>query len=699
MSAPAAIQAHPELRQWFAVGTDRRVMVASGKVELGQGISTALVQIACDALGVEPAQVALVAGDTARAPDEGYTAGSLSIQQGGAALRWACLHAAALFAAQAARRWNVPAEEIEIEGGVFRHPARHRPLDYWSLAAEVDLHHCLLELAPSRPRTARRQQGRALPRLDLPAKLSGAAYVHDVVVEGMLHARVLRGTHPGQALLEAPEQALRGLDGVSHVIRSGNFLALLGPREGPLVRAAAKARELVRRGSPALPAPGPVPDFLRSLEAQTRIAHHDGQHGAQVQALRATYSRPYVAHASIGPACAVADPRSGVLRVWTHSQGVYPLRDEIARALGRAPGEVIVTHVPGAGCYGHNGADDVAFDAALIATLAGLPVRVQWMREDDLGAAPFGSAGAVQLSAGLDAAGRIARWEMEVWSHTHMARPGWGDGVQLLGAWEMDPPASPPPARDLPLPAGGGLRNAVAFYDLPHQEVRHHFIGRAPVRVSALRSLGSYCNLYAIESFMDELADLAGSDPLDFRLRHLTEPRARGVLERVAAMAGWAGRAAPGSGEGLGLALGRYKNQAAWCAVAVRVSVEERVRVREAWAAVDAGALVNPDGVANQIEGGVMQSLSWTLHEEVRWDAGGITSVDWERYPIATFADAPSIQVHLMDRPTEPSLGVGEAAAGPTAAAIANAVAHALGLRVRDLPLTPERIASAIEAS
>jgi CO/xanthine dehydrogenase Mo-binding subunit len=523
--------------------------------------------------------------------------------------------------------------------------------------------------------------------------------VHDIVVDGMLHARVLRGTHPGQVLLDVPEQALRELKGVTHVVRSGNFLALLGPREGPLVRAAAKARRLVRRCALPLPLPGNVPAFLRSLVAQTQVAHRDGQSGAEVQALRATYSRPYVAHASIGPACAVADPREGVLRVWTHSQGVYPLRNEIARAMRRAPGEVIVTHAPGAGCYGHNGADDVAFDAALIATLAGQPVRVQWMREDDLGAAPFGPASAVQLSAGLDSTGRISRWEMEVWSHTHMARPGWGDGVQLLGAWEMDPPASAPPARDLPLPAGGGLRNAVALYDLPHQEVRHHFIARAPMRVSALRSLGSYCNLYAIESFMDELADLAGRDPLEFRLRHLSDPRAGSVLERVAAMAGWPGRAAPGSGEGLGLALGRYKNQAAWCAVAAHVSVEERVRVREAWVAVDAGALVNPDGVANQIEGGVMQSLSWTLHEEVHWDTGGITSVDWEHYPIATFADAPPIHVHLMNRPNEPSLGVGEAAAGPTAAAIANAVAHALGLRARDIPLTRERIAAAIDGS
>jgi CO/xanthine dehydrogenase Mo-binding subunit len=693
------MQAHPLLRQWFAVGPGRQLTLATGKVELGQGIGTALVQIACDALGVEPEQVVMVAGDTARTPDEGYTAGSLSIQQGGAALRWACEHAAALFAARAAARWKVPAREVQVRAGVFRHPRIDALLDYWSLAHEVDLAHSMLEPAPVTLRPDMRHAGRSLPRLDLPARLAGAGFIHDLVLPGMLHARVLRGTHPSQRLLDVPLADLRALAGVTHVVHSGNFLALLGPREGPLVRAAAKAETLLRRTASPLQVVPDVAQFLTSAPVASERVHRAGEPAAGVHQHEAIYSRPYLAHASIGPACGLADPRGGHLRVWSHSQGVFPLRAQIARALGRAVSTVEVTHAPGAGCYGHNGADDAAFDAALIATLTGLPVRVQWMRHDEFSASPFGSAGAVRLAGEVDAQGRISRWDMAIWSHTHMARPGWGDGVQLLGAWEMDPPQPVPPALDLPLPVGGGHRNAIALYDLPHQQVDYHFVAGSPVRVSALRSLGSYGNLYAIECFMDELAGVAGSDPLAFRLRHLGAHRARAVLEQVAAMAKWTDRGDEGTGDGLGLAVGRYKNQAAWCAVAARISVDAQVRVREVWVAVDAGAVVNPDGLANQIEGGVMQSLSWTLHESVQWDETGITSIDWEHYPIASFADAPAIHVQIIARPDEPSLGVGEAAAGPTAAAIANAVAHALGIRARHLPLTAPRLADAIHSS
>lgn len=669
----------------------------TGKVELGQGIETALVQIVCDALGLAPAQVLLVAGHTDRSPDEGYTAGSLSVQYGGAALRWACTHAYALFNAEAARRLGMAPSELQVEAGSFSHRDGRRRVDYWELAESVDLDVPIVEPAACARHTVEPYVGRSLPRVDLLAKLTGAGYLQDMVIPGMQHVRMLRGRHPAQRRASVPLSELRALPGVSQVVHCGRFLALVGSHEGALVRALPKARKLLDLD----PMPDPhagrdTVSLLQSLPDSARRVHDSGTPGTGLQTYSATYSRPYLAHASIGPACALADPRGDRLRVWSHTQGVYPLRDQIAAALGRESGTVEVIHAPGAGCYGHNGADDAAFDAAFVATRIGLPVRVQWMREDEMSMSPFGSASAVRLTAGLDAAGRIGSWTLRLWSHTHMNRPGWGDGINLLGAWEVEPPLPRPAARDLPLPTGGGDRNAIALYDLPHQQVDYYFIAESPVRVSALRSLGSYANLYAIESFMDELAKIANCDPVEFRLRHLGDARARAVLETAARMAGWSRRGESGSGSGLGIAVGRYKNQAAYCAIALQVSVEEKVRVEKAWVAVDAGAVVNPDGLVNQIEGGLLQSLSWTLKESVTWDHTGITSCDWEHYPILGFDEIPEIAVHVIERPDEPSLGVGEAAAGPAAAAVANAVAHALDLRARQLPLSAERLAQLI---
>jgi CO/xanthine dehydrogenase Mo-binding subunit len=348
--------------------------------------------------------------------------------------------------------------------------------------------------------------------------------------------------------------------------------------------------------------------------------------------------------------------------------------------------------MPGAGCYGHNGADDVAFDAALISQYVKLPVRVQWMREDEMTHSPFGSASAVRIAAAMDEAARICAWDLEIWSHTHCARPGHGEGINLLGAWQMDPPAPKPNPTDIPLPAGGGHRNAISYYALPHQRVTYHFLEQSPCRTSSLRSLGAYANTFAIESFMDELAETAGIDPLEFRLRHLDDPRARAVLECAAQMAAWEGRGESGRGTGLGIGFGRYKNRSAYFAAVAQVRVEEQIHVERIWAAVDAGAVVNPDGLLNQIEGGVLQSLSWALKEEVRWDASGIVSNTWESYPILTFGEIPTVNVKMIGSQREPPLGIGEVAAGPTAGAIGNAVAHALGVRARHLPITTERL-------
>jgi CO/xanthine dehydrogenase Mo-binding subunit len=418
-----------------------------------------------------------------------------------------------------------------------------------------------------------------------------------------------------------------------------------------------------------------------------------------VKTLEARYRRPYQMHASIGPSCAVALLKDGMLTVWTHAQGVFPLRAAIAEMLEMPLERVRCVHMEGAGCYGHNGADDVAADAALLArALPGRPVRVQWMREQEHTGEPYGSAMVSEARGGLDAAGNIVAWDYAVWSNTHSTRPG-GAG-QLLAARNLERPFAPPPPRPIPLPAGGGDRNAIPLYQLPQARVVSHFVPEMKLRVSALRALGAYMNVFAIESFMDELARAAELDPVAFRLKHLADPRAREVVTIAAERFGWSAGARPASGRGRGFAFARYKNLAAYAAVAVEVAVDResgRVRLVRAVAAVDSGEAVNPDGIRNQIEGAILQAASWTLYEAVRFEARGIVSRDWSTYPILGFGAAPErVEVHVVDRPGTPYLGTGEAGQGPTAAALANAVADATGVRIRELPLSAARVKAAI---
>ena len=417
--------------------------------------------------------------------------------------------------------------------------------------------------------------------------------------------------------------------------------------------------------------------------------------------LEATYTKPFLSHGPIGPSCAVARFDSAAsLSVWTHSQGVYELRRDLALALGLQPEWVSVQHVEGAGCYGHNGADDVALDAALLArAVPGRHVKLQWMRGDEFGWAPYGPAMRVQLRAALDDSGRIVDWQHEFWSSGHSSRPGSGAGPTLLAANYLAKPFAPLPAIDPPMPAGGGGRNSIPLYDFPNQRVVGHYIEAMPLRSSALRSLGAYANVFALESFMDELAGAADADPVEFRLSHLSDPRGRAVIQAAARGARWPARGRAGSVDsvrGLGMGFAKYKNLGAYCAVIAEVKVDHEVRATRLWVAVDVGLVVNPDGVVNQIEGGAIQAASWTLKEQVNFTAEGITCQGWEDYPILKFSEVPTVEVEIVSRPDQPSVGAGEAAMGPTAAAIANAVCAALGVRVRDLPLTPERVAAAL---
>jgi CO/xanthine dehydrogenase Mo-binding subunit len=535
-------------------------------------------------------------------------------------------------------------------------------------------------------------------RHDLPRKLSGAGFVHDRVLPGLLHARMVRGPHPNSQPMQVDLDRLRGLPGVTRVVADGGFLAIAGPDEGALVSVLDAAHAAVTWRNPALPPGDDTEALLRSLPARTSTAVQQGQPLPAAQRLRRSYSRPFIAHAAIGPSCAIAEPVRPDsndpirLTVWSHTQGPHKLRDQIARALGLAAAQVRVVHEAGSGCYGHNGADDAAFDAACLAHLLQVPVRVQWTRRQEFSVAPMGPASLVEIDAGLTADGHIADWQVQVWSPTHVSRPGTGAGINLLGAWAREAASSPSEPADVPLPTGGGLRNAVPGYVLPALQVVHHFITGPPLRVSALRSLGAHANVFAIESFIDELAAAAAVDPVEFRLRHLSDERARHVVLRAAEIGGWGQRPSGGDGHGLGFGYARYKNHAGYCAVVAAVRVEDKVQVERVWAVVDAGAVVHRDGLLNQIEGGIVQALSWSLKEAVSWDPEGIRSASWDDYPILGFDEVPAVAVELVDRPDAPSLGCGELAAGPVAGALGNAVAHALGLRARHLPLTAQRL-------
>jgi nicotinate dehydrogenase subunit B len=404
----------------------------------------------------------------------------------------------------------------------------------------------------------------------------------------------------------------------------------------------------------------------------------------------------HIAHASVAPSCALAVYRDGRLQVWTHSQGVYPLRDALARTLKLDPAAISVKHVQGPGCYGHNGADDAAADAAVIASrMPGKPVRVRWRREEEFGFEPVSPAMVVTAHAVVDESGRPADWTTEIWSGRHGSRPG--GGGNLLAAEALPNPPPPPPATESSSPPGAGTRNAEPLYDFPAKRIVHHLIAETPVRTSSLRGLGATLNVFAIESFMDELAEQAGKDPVAYRLAVLSDARARAVVERAARMSAWASGIPPGSGRGRGIGFARYKNLAAYAAVVAEVELDERVRLLRVWCAADGGLVVNPDGAINQLEGGIIQAASWALKERVRLDGNGISSRDWESYPVLRFSEVPEVTVELVDPIADrPPLGIGEASGGPTVAAIGNAVAHALGARLRDLPLTRDRVMAAL---
>ena len=692
---PPGLVATPALDRWIRFA-DGRVVAFTGKVEIGQGLLTALGAIVAEELDVHPDRVDVVSAHTGFTPNEGTTAGSMSIETSGANLRQASAWARRLLVERASRHLGVPVDRLTVADGeitapgVNEHGACWRRVDYWQLIDDV------FDFAV-RERTAEKAPGdyrwvgrAALRRVDIEAKAARAAFVHDLAAD--LHARVVRPPSINHRLTKLDVQVAAP----GTLVVDGSFVAVAHPVEHEAVRWAERVRGGAHWKGPAASDPNQTIDEQRKTAALAFPIRNGVPNQTPRRQIatthRATYSRPFLMHASLGPSAATALWRDGRLVVECASQGIEALRGVFARALAMDAERIAIRHVAGSGCYGHNGADDAAFDAVLVArALPGRKVLLKWSREDEHGFEPLGPAMRIEMGASLDGNGRVAAWSHDVYGFTHVARPSpRAPGVDLLAAQLLSEPLAPSVPRPALAPEVGIHRNALPIYAFGTQEVTKHFLPDAPVRTSALRGLGAQGNVFAIESFMDELAYAAKVDPAEFRRRHLGhDHRALAVLDAVLALCG-------GLTGNRGIGIARYKNRQCCAAVVAHVDVDDdtaEIGVGKLWIAADAGRVIDPDGLRNQLEGGAIQALSWCLKEAVAFDAyGAVANRDWDTYPILRFSEVPDVETVLLDHPELDPVGAGEATVGPTSAALANAVFAATGLRVRDLPMTPDRL-------
>ncbi len=678
------------------VRADGTVQLIMGKVELGQGISTALAQMAAEELDVAFDRIRISTVDTDYSPDESYTFSSISIQQSGPPTRRAAAAAREKLLGLAASKLDKPVSELSVVDGAVLVNGVDAGVDYWSLIGDDNVEFEPAEDQPLKPVSDYSIVGQSIDRIDIPAKVfGGASFIQDLRLPDMLHARIVRPPAERAVLAEFNASAAESMPGVLKVVRDGNFVGVIAEREGQARAAAAQLRKSVEWTLPAdMPKDADIFDWLKRAEATSElILDKSIQTFAPVETetVSATYQRPYQAHAAISPSAAIASYDGDKLLLYSHAQGMYPLRAAVSHVLGIKPEKVRCVHYEAAGCYGHNGGDDAALDAAALAMhFPGRPVKLQWERADEMTWEPYGSAMHIEVSADVVANGEIHAWDYRLWSCPHSSRPRSPETAgNMIYAQLKENPLDLPAAQSIPQPNGGADRNALPLYAFPNARVHKNLVTDVPIRVSALRGLGAYANVYAIESFMDELAVRSGRDPFEYRIKHLQDDRAIDLLNRLQEISGWSGRPQAGTGEGWGLGFARFKNRSSYVGVVMRVSVDAAgaISLLRAIAVCDAGLIINPDGTRAQIEGSIVQSASWTLKEQIHFSNSRKHSVDWASYPILRFDEVPEIEVELMSRDDLPALGVGEAAQGPTAAAIANAVFHASGSRLRQLPL------------
>jgi CO/xanthine dehydrogenase Mo-binding subunit len=711
-----------EVDGFLAVHPDGSVTVYSGKVDLGTGFRIAVRQMVAEELELPVERIALIEGDTALTPDQGPTAGSSGIQRGGVQIRQAAATARQALLRLASEALKTPPEALVLENGSIRAKARGKRVRFGDLIGGKPFALKLDAKAPLKDPAAYTVVGKPLPRPDLPAKLTGRhTYMQDFKLSGMLHGRVIHPPAIGARLDTVDEASISAIPG-ARVVRIENFLGVVAEDEWAAVRA---ARELKASwsGGGGLPGSDGLERAVREspVEADEALVQRGDAPqvlGAATKKLSATYYWPPQSHASLGPSCAVADVRAEEARIWTSSQATHKYRPHFAKVLGLPVEKVRLVYLDGAGCYGMNGHEDAAADAAILSRAAGRPVRVQWMREDEHGWDPKGPPQLLELSACLDDGGKIAAWSAEMWI------PAATKGLPNI-------PLLSPAAAGLPQPQGmaAGLiaQNADPSYAVPNVRVVAHWLKETPLRPSNLRAPGKVANTFAVESLVDELAAHAGADPLTFRLQGLDDPRGIAVLKRVGEIMKWEPKSrisdaqveefaklvgpnnkgkmhiqlrqplAPARGRGL--AYIHYKHAENYVAMGMDVTVDFAsgvVRVDRVVCAHDCGLVINPDAVKNQVEGGILQTLSRALFEEAVFDSNRVTSVDWASYPILKFPDVPEVVVELIDRPELPPMGAGEAATAPVAAALANAIFDATGARLRRVPMTPDRVREAL---
>ena len=712
MSLPENLQKHPSVDDWLTVGPPGRITIRTGKVDIGQRITTALALIAAEELGVDFERIDVETVDTAGSPDEEYTSGSNSVERSGPAVRLASATARRHLLALAAEALEARPDALEVRDGLVRSPSTNRSITFWELMEGRRFGIAVDIAAELKPAQSRPQSEKRTVPIDLAALVRGTApFVHDMQLPGMLHARLVRPPHY-RARIEHIDAAIHGALGDAQLVRDGSFVAVVAKDEYQAIQRAERIGRFIRWS----PEQGlDVRDIYERLQADPSISlpvrHGEAfeepvpplspppEVAAATEHIR--LERPYLMHGSIGPSAAIALFEDGALTIWTHTQGVYPLRLTIAESLKMDPAQVRLVQKRGPGCYGHNGADDAALDAAIVArALPGQPVMLKWSRADEHAWEPYGPAMVVELRASLDKAGRVIDWSHETWSDTHRTRPRPGPNAvgpaRMLATHLVSDPVAPYVAEPYYSPPLAGVhRNAYPYYDVPNPRVIKNLVRDQALRTSTLRSLGTHANVLAIETMMDALARAAGIDAMTFRLRHLKDERACAVLKAVAERARWGTPVAAGCGRGL--AFARYNNLKAYAAVVVDIEVDDaaKVHLRRVVIAADAGRIIDPDGLSLQLEGAVLQSASWTLYEQVAFDEGGITSRDWDSYPILRFDNVPEIETVLIDRPGEPSLGPSECGIGPTAGALANAIFDATGLRLQRLPFTPDALRAA----
>jgi nicotinate dehydrogenase subunit B len=688
-----------EVASFLAIGADGTVTCYSGKVDLGTGVDTALRQIVADELTVALKQVELITGDTSLTPDQGVTSGSFSIESGGTQIRQACATARAALVSEAAKSWRLPESELFTADGRVRTKSSARSVSFGELVGGKQLSLAMDPKAPLLDPSRYRFVGRAVPRVDIPGKVTGEfVFMQDFRLPGMLHARVVRPAAIGARLLSFDESSVKDIPDLVKVVREGNFLAVVARSEWGAIKGARALKATWSDGT-GLPDESRLWDHVRATRVVKDDVTSDVGHAEQAlqQAatrLSATYDFAIHTHGSIGPSCAVAEFRDGKLTSWSASQATHNLRKQLAAMFSLPQEDVRALYIEGAGCYGRNGHEDAAADAALLARAMGKPVRVQWTRADEHGWDPKGPPTLIDLSAGLDATGKVVAWHSQFHIPQGVASP-----VTLVAAELADLP------REMNISPGGILNDSAIPYGFPNVLTVAHRLVDTPLRPSWIRSPGRMQNTFANEAFLDEVAIAAKADPFDLRIRYLGDPRGEELLKRLHAFAKWQGRGSlkrttSDIASGRGVAYVKYELVRTYVGIVATVEVNRKtgaIHVKHCAVVQDCGQVINPDGTKNQIEGNVVQTVSRVLKEQVRFDRSRVTSVDWASYPILTFPEIPDVDIELIDRPTEKPWGVGEVAAAVMPAAISNAVFDAVGVRLRSVPFLPEKVLAALK--